>query len=202
MQKRFLIGKTLKVQERTKKEVAFVENKKELLKIAYDIAEDINNHESGDYMSYLTLLIDSSVSFSNDKDKQKEQLLKLLGIASEKGLSIVSGGKTEQNSFKNFIKERLCLYKNRDQYMIQNEVYKDLSLEELKYISLWSSRLVKSTKKNNSSNDHQNTQSNNHQNRSSNRNNNNHRGKQTIYQDKDAGNNAFAIAMEKAKRKK
>lgn len=118
-------------------------NKKFFLSCAESAAKFINERGSGAFLDLLLDIIEVSESKFEDEDKKKQYFCEIIYEHKNSRLHrILGGGKALSHTFKTFVEVFLQISKEKEEYVIKNELFKDLTLKELKYVLGWTRRLV------------------------------------------------------------
>lgn len=118
-------------------------DKKYLLSCADSAAKFVNERGSGKFLDLLLDIIEVSENKFKDESQGKEYFCEIVNKnKSSRVNTILGGGKALSDSFRQFIEEFLQVSKEKSGYVIKNQAFKDLTLEELKYVLGWTKRLV------------------------------------------------------------
>lgn len=118
-------------------------NKKYLLGCAESAAKFINESGSGNFINLLLDIIEAAEGKFQDEHPRKQYFCEIiLDNKNSKIDKFLGGGKTLSDSFSAFIKDFLQIYKVKEEYVIKNRGFQDLTMEELKYVLGWTRRLI------------------------------------------------------------
>lgn len=118
-------------------------NKEMLLEAAERAAEFINKNGYSNFISKIQEVLTVSKHSYKSEYEQKQKFLKLLDcLKNSSQIEILCGGKELKNGFRQFSDQYLKL-KNKKEYIVENEDFKDCTIEEMEYIFGWTRRLIK-----------------------------------------------------------
>lgn len=118
-------------------------DKKYLLSCAESAAKFINERGSGSFLSLLLDIIEVSENKFKDESQKKQYFCEIINKNKNSRVNtILGGGKALSDSFKAFIEVFLQISKEKEGYVIKNDAFKDLTLQELKYVLGWTRRLI------------------------------------------------------------
>ncbi|HHW68111.1 hypothetical protein [Defluviitalea raffinosedens] len=118
-------------------------NKEMLLEAAERAAEFINKNGYSNFISTIQAILSVAKHSCKNEYEQKQKFYKLLySLKNSFQMEIMSGGKEIKNGFRQFLDQYLKLKKEKE-YIVENEDFKDCSMEEIEYILGWTRRLIK-----------------------------------------------------------
>ncbi|WP_058485141.1 hypothetical protein [Defluviitalea phaphyphila] len=129
-----------------------MENKGLLLEASERAAEFINKNHYSNFISKILELLHVAKYSSDDEYEQKQKFFRLLyQLKNSAKIEIIGGGKELKNGFKEFVDKYIKL-KKKEGFILENEDFKDCTLEEIEYILGWTRRLIKEDKNKNTKN--------------------------------------------------
>lgn len=122
-------------------------NKEMLLEAAERAAEFINKNGYSNFISKIQEVLTVSKHSYKSEYEQKQKFLKLLDcLKNSSQIEILCGGKELKNGFRQFLDQYMKLKKKKE-YIVENEDFKDCTIEEMEYILGWTRRLIKENNK-------------------------------------------------------
>ncbi|MBZ4663740.1 MAG: hypothetical protein JG776_1455 [Caloramator sp.] len=113
-----------------------------------EIKENFNVKRDSNFIKYILDFIEIADIQEKNEYEKKQKFLRLLHIAAYKNnLEIFGGGESLVKNFNDFIKNVLCIEKDKE-YVIKNEIFKDLTYDEIKYVFAYTNRLYEIHSKN------------------------------------------------------
>jgi len=123
-----------------------------LLEVAERAAEFINKNGYSNFISTIQKILTVSKHSCKTEYEQKQKCFKLLDeLKNSSQIEILSGGKDIKNGFRQFLEQHLQLKKKKE-YIVENEDFKDCTIEEMEYIFGWTRRLIKNNEANSNNN--------------------------------------------------
>lgn len=120
-----------------------VRDKEALLACAENTTKYINQMGVGSFIPFIIDIIDFLDKDAMEEEQKVQRLWEILYNTKNSNLDILGGGKSLQESYTRFVDDFLNISKSNRGYQIDNEDFRDISLDELYYVFSWIRRLTK-----------------------------------------------------------
>ncbi|GFR35909.1 hypothetical protein [Thermobrachium celere] len=117
--------------------------KKELIDRAKYLSQQVDK-SCGNFIPFILNCMQTAEEGTKTDEDKKQKFFKLLYLTQDDkiNLSLLGGGKSVGNEYKNFIKDKIKIEIQNKKYIVKNEQLRNLTFDEIKIVFGYVNRLV------------------------------------------------------------